>query len=493
MKIKPYLLVIALLLNACTSLQDELHDEFFYNHDGPPDLRKANDLLAKGANINKPQDKGSKYGRDTALAAAIGNCDFRGFKYLMEKGADPWKINFRDGAWVKEHALHAAAQKKGSGCEHIIIYLVNISGHSVDVRDSSGRTPLMIATYHSERYISLKIIKLLLELGADPNARSSNFGRTVLHSLTNIYSGRTPNISVINLLIEHGADPALKDANGNTFQQQLKNSQLRHANFQAKKRISAQKKAARKKFWKDFSKSLGNAMGSVAQSMEDSTSNSASFEQNIQNTYQKTMNDINSKQHSYQSASSPTTTPQPLRYGAAPHNRPSKKHSTSQNNPAENTYDAEKQNCLNAGKTWKSNGGCNYANDVTIQGWQSDTINQSNDNQTAQDTSLSSTETNTPHNTAFSDHTHAPNANPNPTESKNTHPPIAAEAYCWRTKLERYICDGPGQKLLTSYATLAKAQDMVDCRDATHLGDGWYDCNRELKSSERDVRTLRQK
>lgn len=168
--------------------------------------------------------------------------------------------------------------------------------------------------------------------------------------------------------------------------------------------------------------------------------------------------------------------------------------SSSRNSAALSRYEAEKQNCLNAGKTWRANGGCNYANDVNIQGWTQGnraTAQRSSDQTNQAGGGYSSFQSSSSTGSSSSSNSEATSGDTSYSGAQTTKKSIKAEAYCWTTKSGRYMCDGPGQKLQTSYATMEKAQDMVDCRNSTHLGNNWYDCNRILKSSERDARELR--
>jgi len=159
-----------------------------------------------------------------------------------------------------------------------------------------------------------------------------------------------------------------------------------------------------------------------------------------------------------------------------------------QRNPP--SYEAEKQNCLNAGKTW--NNGCDYANDVVIQGW-----SQGNTAVVQQPTDIANSRSSKQSGRATNQGSHTANTNDSTAAAGNETSQNAralikhAEAFCWETYKSHYRCDGPLQKLISSYSTLAKALDMVDCKKTTDIGDGWYDCNRPLKSHERDVRELR--
>ena len=61
----------------------------------------------------------------------------------------------------------------------------------------------------------VEIVKLLLERGANPNAKN-NIGRTPLH-----YAAQEGCVDVVRVLLERGADPWIADKGGHIPLQQL--------------------------------------------------------------------------------------------------------------------------------------------------------------------------------------------------------------------------------------------------------------------------------
>jgi ankyrin repeat protein len=87
--------------------------------------------------------------------------------------------------------------------------LLSTDAGLLDARDKDGSTPLHCAAWKGHE----EVVRLLLEAGADPNARNVNehWGTTPLHAAAHA------NQSVIaELLIEHGADPNAHDLAGKT-------------------------------------------------------------------------------------------------------------------------------------------------------------------------------------------------------------------------------------------------------------------------------------
>jgi uncharacterized protein len=121
------------------------------------DLKKAQKLISKGANVNQIDDVGFP-----ALSTAAGRGDEKMTKLLVDAGAD---VNARS-ATLNDTALASAAQD-GNGA---IVRILLAAGAHVDDRDGAGWTPLFNAALKGD----LEIVEALLSAGADVNARSSN-------------------------------------------------------------------------------------------------------------------------------------------------------------------------------------------------------------------------------------------------------------------------------------------------------------------------------
>ncbi len=101
-------------------------------------------------------------GRTPLIAAAIDS-KLEAARILIAAGAD---VDFQDpGGWS---ALHFAAQ---SGSAEMVRLLLDASA-TVDPRDSDGNTPLWRATFESRG--EGRLIRLLLEHGADPNRENDS-------------------------------------------------------------------------------------------------------------------------------------------------------------------------------------------------------------------------------------------------------------------------------------------------------------------------------
>ncbi len=163
------------------------------------DIKTINLLLQKGANIDLPNAKGYN-----PLFIAIKNGNSSLIHFLLENGkANPiFKI---PSGWTPLHMLASI------GKEADIKFLLNILKRitkNIDFRDKYGITPLMYASVKGQA----ELIKLLLESGANPNAKS-NTRMTPLLFLT---SARTVNLKGALYLIKSGAQINLADQDGLT-------------------------------------------------------------------------------------------------------------------------------------------------------------------------------------------------------------------------------------------------------------------------------------
>jgi hypothetical protein len=121
------------------------------------DLKEAQKLISKGANVNQTDDVGFP-----ALSIAAGRRDEKMTKLLLEAGAD---VNARS-ATLNDTALARAAQNSDGETVRILL----AAGAHVDDRDGAGWTPLFNAALKGD----LEIVEALLSAGADVNARSSS-------------------------------------------------------------------------------------------------------------------------------------------------------------------------------------------------------------------------------------------------------------------------------------------------------------------------------
>lgn len=171
------------------------------------ELDEVRRLLDAGADPNSAD----KYGSGTLLTfhSAI-------LEYLLSRGADPDIQTNENGASVLAGLAHVNQLE----CVRV---LLRAGADANRGRDASGETPLhhALVARSSDRTL---LVKLLLDYGADPNARtkpgvnSFNYGgdlrtrgETPLHRAA-AYSS----VETIKLLLMAGADPTIRDINGDS-------------------------------------------------------------------------------------------------------------------------------------------------------------------------------------------------------------------------------------------------------------------------------------
>lgn len=102
---------------------------------------------------------------------------------------------------LDEQLLRAAEQGKTDTVSQLIK-----DGANIDTQDSSGRTPIMIATYQND----LETAKVLIEAGADVNIRDDMKNNPFL------YAGAEGYLDILKLTIAAGADPSITNRFGGT-------------------------------------------------------------------------------------------------------------------------------------------------------------------------------------------------------------------------------------------------------------------------------------
>ena len=102
--------------------------------------------------------------------------------------------------------LHCAAYKEDLEMIQVLLDY----GLNVNTPDKLGSTPLNFALEYRSTVIDPRVVRLLLDHGADPNVLGWQ-GKTQLHRASQ--SGR---IEIIRLLVEHGASVEVRDDEGRT-------------------------------------------------------------------------------------------------------------------------------------------------------------------------------------------------------------------------------------------------------------------------------------
>lgn len=144
-------------------------------------------LIQNKADVNARNDQNNTPLHLVAQRALTGNEQVQLLKLFVDNGAD-LKARNENG----RIPLHIAVQK---GNNEFVEASLSIDKTLVSIVDKSGYTPLHIAVHHGRK----RCAKVLLDLGADANARS-NKGRTPLG-----LAKRNEHAECEQLLIDHGA------------------------------------------------------------------------------------------------------------------------------------------------------------------------------------------------------------------------------------------------------------------------------------------------
>ncbi len=146
----------------------------------------------------------------TPLEAAVRFMNFKAAVVLLKSGADPNKQNC-----VLQTPLAAAIQLSQN--EFVKLFLGATKGKEVTEEHEYGRSPFL--TLHllsrSHQNEDTQILQLLLQYGADINAKDEQTGMYSLHLAILFYSGSVT-IKIIQLLLRNKVNPNLKTPDGRT-------------------------------------------------------------------------------------------------------------------------------------------------------------------------------------------------------------------------------------------------------------------------------------
>ena len=402
------LMLIPFLVMGCTSLENKLVDATRFGT-----IDEVQHLLDRGVDVNSPQSltKSGSLLPTTALNKSLSTCEIDKFKLLVSKGADLNKLLYNKQSkgferWDGNHALHEAAN---GGCVSIIRYIVDELDVPVDYREQTfENTALMIAAKklgYSSRAGSTRIetIDALLRLGADVHA-TNKYGENVLyfasrnsldpHGNTELLKkflalgvnpsvantrGKTPlmevasrdtdNMNSFKVLLEFGADPDMVDHEGKTYRDNLilhKKWQAEHeaqeqAAEDSRRRIAVEKRRKKEAFWDG----VGALAGAVHRSSGSNSLGSSTGYTPSSNDLDRMANEARDNILEIEK----NARAQKIRSNSQSVNQATQGTSSSNTSSTIHPQDLEKQNCINAGKRWKSTGGCDYSSTVKIQGW----------------------------------------------------------------------------------------------------------------------------
>lgn len=142
----------------------------------------------------------------TALINASRSGHLELVRLLLDEGANP-NLQISSGLYKGETALHEAIRHNEM---EVIHQLLKSKVIKLDVKNDSGRTPLMVASERDD----IDIVKLLIGAGADLNVQIPSGlykGETALHIAT-----RQNHQEVVQHIIYGGADLNIKEDGGKT-------------------------------------------------------------------------------------------------------------------------------------------------------------------------------------------------------------------------------------------------------------------------------------
>jgi len=190
--------------------QDELQNACWHACYNTGNLEFVKDCVAQGLDVNAR----AKISGAVPLDAAIYGGHEQIFDYLLAVGADVNAVGYEEGTILMSAAYLGAFKM-----------LDKLLKKGADPNLGSlltGETPLHVATAKGFVEGTLECVNLLLEYGANPNAKAKSGIETSTYYRDIKVVGETPlhlaaaygSSEMIEVLLKHGADPAIKDDRG---------------------------------------------------------------------------------------------------------------------------------------------------------------------------------------------------------------------------------------------------------------------------------------
>jgi len=155
-------------------------------------LKKLNELLSKGADVNAKDGNGN-----SVLLYAIKHNKVEAVNFLLSKGANLEAKNKN----IRTPLMFAIIEENAE----MVKFLLS-KGAKLEAKDDTGWTPLIIAVGKQNR----EIVEFLVSKGADVNAKTTS-GITPLH-----VAAHKNNQELVKFLRSKGADIKTKDTKGQT-------------------------------------------------------------------------------------------------------------------------------------------------------------------------------------------------------------------------------------------------------------------------------------
>lgn len=162
-------------------------------------------VLTDRADINLKDGNGN-----TPLFLAVKNLKEETFDLLLEKGADANSTGRGGGKAENQTALYAALIH---GREDFVQKLLE-KGADPNIADSEGSLPLSEAVVR--RDADPRIVKMLIEKGANVNAQESNKTTALIYASANDKINPQTRLEIVQFLLDKGADKTIKGEDGKT-------------------------------------------------------------------------------------------------------------------------------------------------------------------------------------------------------------------------------------------------------------------------------------
>lgn len=213
------------------------------NADPKESLQKFKSYISQNKSLLLQKD----YPKGTLLhLAAFYNC-LEAAKYIISQAPELVNVTNDITKYDGQTPLHLAVRSMGMGSKKKLIKLLIDNGANIKAVDAYGRQPIHYACSSLDQ---------IMKAGADDINVQDSIGNTILHLQTQNWNTKGISASCVQGILKRGINASIKNVHGDTALDLLKKYKLSHKHEYLEREKEKVRKLLIKRKWKDFFNNL---------------------------------------------------------------------------------------------------------------------------------------------------------------------------------------------------------------------------------------------